>query len=148
MKCPKCQTENESSARFCADCGSRMSTPRTVSPASRTRTPSQTTCPSCGRENPAGSAFCESCGAKLAAPLTSAAPAGQTAVRQTPGKTSGAWWLMPIFLGWLGGLVAWLIVRESDKSKAKRLLWLGIILTIVWIIISILFSVLAAFLEF
>jgi len=153
MKCPKCQTENESGARFCANCGSRLSAPRPAAAAGPTRTPGQNSCPSCGQVNPPGSAFCETCGMKLAAPRTNVAPAGQTAVRQAPtkpaaqakGNTSGAWWLLPIFLGWVGGLIGYLVVKESDQSKAKGLLVFGIIWTVFWVVISVIASVVMNF---
>ncbi len=58
-------------------------------------------------------------------------------------QTSWAWWLMPIFLSWLGGLVAYFAVRDKDRSKAKWLLVLGIILTalpLVFVSLAILVS--------
>ena len=145
MKCPNCQTENESGARFCANCGSQMTPPRPA--AGHTRATGKTTCPNCGQENPAGSAFCETCGMKLAAApapssrpgqaaTTTAAPP-QTGTTQTKGKTSGAWWLLPIFLGWVGGLIGYLVVKESDQSKAKGLLIFGIVWTVFWIVLYI-----------
>lgn len=50
---------------------------------------------------------------------------------------SGAWWLLPIFFTWLGGLVAYFAVRDRDRGKAKAMLWTGIILAVVVAIIVI-----------
>lgn len=47
-------------------------------------------------------------------------------------KQSKAWWLAPIFLGWLGGLLMWLALKEENKPMAKKGLIVGIVLTVVW----------------
>ena len=110
-------------------------------------------CSSCGTANTAGSKFCNSCGASLipgqlaAAPATppppavAASPVAATAPKAA-GKTSGAWWFLPLFFGLIGGLVAWALVKETDNSKAKRLLFFGIFITVFWFIISIVILVL------
>ena len=60
------------------------------------------------------------------------------------GKPSAAWWLLPIFLSWLGGIIAWLGVKDRDPRMAKNCLILGIILTVVPIAIGILFTSIAS----
>ena len=50
MRCTKCGTESTTSRKFCAACGSPLST----------------RCPKCGAENAPSSAFCEDCGDALA----------------------------------------------------------------------------------
>ena len=57
---------------------------------------------------------------------------------------SAAWWLLPIFLSWLGGIIAWLGVKDRDPRVAKNCLILGIILTVVPIAIGILFASIAS----
>jgi hypothetical protein len=52
MKCPNCQTENPSDARFCNGCGQKL----------------DLACPECGKTNPPGSRFCKGCGQKLSLP--------------------------------------------------------------------------------
>ncbi|HDZ91232.1 MAG TPA: zinc-ribbon domain-containing protein, partial [Deltaproteobacteria bacterium] len=49
MKCPKCQTGNPKSRRFCRECGERL----------------LLICPQCGLENLPGDKFCGECGQKL-----------------------------------------------------------------------------------
>ena len=49
MKCPKCQHENPSDARFCNGCGQKL----------------ELACPECGKTNPPGSRFCNGCGHNL-----------------------------------------------------------------------------------
>jgi class 3 adenylate cyclase len=50
MRCTKCGTESTTSRKFCAACGSPLSS----------------RCPKCGAENAPSSAFCEDCGTALA----------------------------------------------------------------------------------
>ena len=47
----------------------------------------------------------------VGAPVGDAAPPAR--------RVSGAWWLLPIFMGWLGGLIAWLVNRDLDPDKAR-----------------------------
>src|ERR1700732_1812682 len=57
MRCTKCGTESTTSRKFCATCGSPLSS----------------RCPKCGAENAPSSAFCEDCGAALSRNAASAA---------------------------------------------------------------------------
>jgi membrane protease subunit (stomatin/prohibitin family) len=50
-KCPSCGTENPAGAKFCNNCGAKLT--GTVK------------CPTCGTENPAGAKFCSNDGTKL-----------------------------------------------------------------------------------
>jgi uncharacterized membrane protein YeaQ/YmgE (transglycosylase-associated protein family) len=50
---------------------------------------------------------------------------------------SNGWYVLPIFLGWIGGIIAYFILRRDDPRKAKNCLYLGIILGIVGIILNI-----------
>ncbi len=52
MKCPRCQHDNPTGQRFCADCGERLAT----------------LCPSCRAPNAADQRFCGDCGAALSPP--------------------------------------------------------------------------------
>lgn len=75
----------------------------------------------------------------IAAPATDGrAPAtsGWTAGGPTAGpgvrrrRVSGAWWLLPIFMGWLGGLIAWLVNRDVDPDRARAMLITGIVISL------------------
>ena len=48
------------------------------------------------------------------------------------------WYLLPIFVGLIGGIIAYLILRHDDPKKAKKCLYVGIALAIIGIIINIL----------
>ena len=51
---------------------------------------------------------------------------------------SNVWYLLPIFVGLIGGVIAYWILRHDDPKKAKKCLYLGIALAIVGIVINIL----------
>src|SRR3990172_1352541 len=67
----------------------------------------------------------------------SAAPRPQPNPFAQPRRVSGAWWLLPILAGWLGGLIAWLLVRENDPAKARAMLFTGIGISAVLILIIV-----------
>lgn len=52
-------------------------------------------------------------------------------------RVSGAWWLLPIFMGWLGGLIAWLVNRDTDPRTARAMLVTGIVISAVLIVLLI-----------
>jgi class 3 adenylate cyclase/tetratricopeptide (TPR) repeat protein len=58
MRCPRCQAANPEAARFCGECGARL-----------TRT-----CPHCRAEVSRGKSFCWACGGQLADPATDRGP--------------------------------------------------------------------------
>ena len=51
---------------------------------------------------------------------------------------SNFWFLLPIFLGLIGGIIAYFILRQDDPKKAKNCLYLGIVLAIIGIMINML----------
>jgi len=51
---------------------------------------------------------------------------------------SNAWYLLPIFVGLVGGIIAYFVLRHDDPDKAKKCLYIGIILAVIGIIINIL----------
>ena len=56
-----------------------------------------------------------------------------------PGKArSNAWFLLPVFLGMIGGVIAFFILRHDDPRKAKNCLYLGLVLMVIGIILNIL----------
>jgi len=47
------------------------------------------------------------------------------------------WYVLPIFFGLIGAIIAYFAIRRDDPQKAKKCLYLGIILTAINIIINI-----------
>jgi len=140
MMCPKCRSYNEAGARFCDSCGSAIEVDR-YSVAASAPSP-QVQCPGCGKLNTLDSLFCESCGNRIVQKVQPGTQpvhpvSHQTVSPPSTSKTSAAWWLLPIFLLWIGGLIAFLVLKDNDKSKATKLLWTGIGLTVFWIVSGI-----------
>jgi hypothetical protein len=118
------------------------------------------TCPRCGRPTP-DATFCQYCGRSLHSCGTCGARISKIALfcpecgapipkenREAIAveRTSWAWWLLPLvlaFIGfaWIGGLIAWSLIRYRDPNKATLLLWFGISLTVIEIVVAIVLRV-------
>ena len=59
-------------------------------------------------------------------------------MENTEKPRSNAWFLLPVFLGVIGGIIAFFILRNDDPRKAKNCLYLGVVLMIIGIIFNIL----------
>jgi len=55
--------------------------------------------------------------------------------------SSGLWWLAPVFLAVIGGLLAWLKNKSKEPGKAKAMLWTGIGLTAVYAVVVFVFAI-------
>ena len=55
-------------------------------------------------------------------------------------RRSNAWFLLPIFFGIIGGLIAFFVIRQDDPAKAKNCLYLGIALMVVGIIMNLILA--------
>jgi len=53
---------------------------------------------------------------------------------------SNAWFLLPIFFGLIGGIIAFFILRQSDSRKARNCLYLGIVFMIIGVVLNILIA--------
>ena len=55
-----------------------------------------------------------------------------------PRKTlSSVWYMMPLFFGVIGGLIVWMTKKDDDHAKAKRMLVLGIVISILYVAIIV-----------
>ena len=89
-------------------------------------------CRSCGKEMADNAMFCPSCGA----PARAAAPTTPTAVPWQPSQqVSAAWYLVPLFFGIIGGIIAWAVTKDRDPRRATNLLIFGLVWTLVPVII-------------
>ncbi len=59
-------------------------------------------------------------------------------MEHTEKPRSNVWFLLPVFLGIIGGIIAFFILRHDDPRKAKNCLYLGIVLMVIGIIFNIL----------
>ncbi|HYC11739.1 MAG TPA: zinc-ribbon domain-containing protein [Nitrososphaerales archaeon] len=79
-------------------------------------------CPNCGKEVSPEAYACPNCGHPLKQPQPLSEPREHV---------SAAWWLLPIFLAWIGGLVGYLVLKDRNRSTAIRILIFGIVWTFV-----------------
>ena len=56
---------------------------------------------------------------------------------QTPKIRSKWWYLLPIFLGVIGGIMTWIFLKSYDRKLAKICLILGVTLDLIEIIIFV-----------
>lgn len=52
-------------------------------------------------------------------------------------RRSRAWYLLPIFLGIVGGVIAYFVLRQDDNQLAKNCLYLGTALTVIHIALTL-----------
>ncbi|MGQ0791985.1 MAG: hypothetical protein ACT4NJ_07170 [Nitrosopumilaceae archaeon] len=82
-------------------------------------------CPGCGEELPSLDAdVCTHCGRLVKEHLRTAANE-----EKLQRKRSGWWYLLPIFMSIIGGVIAYFVLKEDDPKLAKNCLILGIIIT-------------------
>ncbi len=75
---------------------------------------------------------CPNCGAPVKGmAMSSVAPPN------TAQHVSGAWYLVPLFFGILGGIIAWAVNKDKDPKRARNLLIFGLLWTFVPLIIGI-----------
>ena len=53
---------------------------------------------------------------------------------------SNAWFLLPIFFGMIGGIIAFFILRRDDPRKARNCLYVGIVFMVIGIILNIIIA--------
>lgn len=54
-----------------------------------------------------------------------------SAARPASRRVSAAWWLLPILMGWLGGLIAWIVNKDVEPDRARAMLITGIVISVV-----------------
>ncbi|HZW54854.1 MAG TPA: zinc-ribbon domain-containing protein [Nitrososphaerales archaeon] len=86
-------------------------------------------CENCGKEITPGAKICGYCGT----PVTAYEQSIQTPVQlyKQSGSYNKLWWLLPIFVGVIGGLIAFFGVRKRSTKAAVIMLVVGIISTII-----------------
>lgn len=105
-------------------------------------------CPHCGTEIlESDPKFCPRCGKQIVTKLQTEEPKvsvtnWEPALKTDFGTSSGsyreyslAWYLMPILFAFIGGVLAYLGVRDKDEDAAKILLWVGLLITLFWVVV-------------
>jgi len=84
---------------------------------------------------------CPQCGKALSPPgMTDKAVTAKETPEKTTKKPSRLWYLLPIFLNIIGGVIGYFIIRNRDRKFAERLLIIGIIMIVVAWIASFVFA--------
>jgi Mg-chelatase subunit ChlD/ribosomal protein L40E len=131
--CPQCGAPSAVGSVFCNKCGNSL-TMNIPYPATGAVAPRNSTyCPQCGAPNDVGSTFCNKCGSSMTLQPTESVPAYQQPQAFVPKTPSPFWWFLPFFLGVIGGLIAWLALKDKNRDMAKRLL----ITSIAWTVLML-----------
>ena len=97
-------------------------------------------CSKCGNEEMQDKNFCSKCGTSLRV------FSQNSSIYQT--RKSRWWYLLPIFFGIIGGIIAYLILKDDDRELAKNCLYLGIVLTVIGFAIGLIFEMTAAMMHY
>jgi hypothetical protein len=79
-------------------------------------------CPYCGKEVSPEAYTCPNCGHPLKEPVPPPEPKEHV---------SAAWWLLPFFLAWIGGIAGYFALKDRNRSTATNILIFGIVWTFV-----------------
>ena len=55
----------------------------------------------------------------------------------TEKSRSNMWYLLPILVGMIGGIIAYLAIRKDDPRKAKNCIYIGLVMVLIGIIFNI-----------
>ncbi len=92
-------------------------------------------CPHCGKDVSPEAISCPNCGH----PLKQVQPAAKPIE-----PISGWWWLVPFFLAWIGGLIAYFVLKDRNQKTAEHMLIFGVVWTFVGaIVVFVLFLLVA-----
>ena len=144
-KCPQCNTDRPQDEQgqylaFCDECGHKFAA--SSEPQSQPQTlQSETSDGASGSQSKSFEEYENDYVGRVGG-NSNPQPRYNNSQRNGPygGKPSAAWWMLPIFLGWGGGLIAWACVKDRDPRMAKNCLILGIILSVVPIAVILLYA--------
>jgi len=78
-------------------------------------------CPRCGKEVSPQTFYCPNCGNNLSQATPPAQPTE---------SVSALYWLLPLFFAFLGGIVAYVVVKDRNPKEAGHLLIFGLVWTL------------------
>ena len=90
-------------------------------------------CTNCGNKILESAQFCTNCG-KSPNATSHTNDSNYQQYSQPTQSAGGIWYLLPIFFGLFGGIIAWAVIRNRNSNRAKNCLILGIVITVVPIV--------------
>ena len=91
-----------------------------------------TKCYFCGKELPQGNNYCTHCDHET----NTIDPFKKTFIYK---KRSVVWFLLPIFIGIIGGVIAYAALRNSDPKKGLYCLIIGVVITVAGFVLNLLY---------
>ena len=82
-----------------------------------------------------GKIYCQVCADEIFVKKKAGGPSSSGVVKAVPvaeEKLEGYWWLLVIFLVWVGGLITWALNKDRAPEAAKSMLFWGIGFTFIW----------------
>lgn len=89
-----------------------------------------TDCYFCSKELPEGKTYCVHCDHET----NTTNPFEKTTIYK---KRSNAWYLLPIFFGIIGGIIAFVIIRKDDSMKGAYCLIIGVVTMVVGFVLNL-----------
>ena len=88
-------------------------------------------CSNCGK------GLCSNCKLELRGKLYCQSCADDTFAKVTDTKVSASYYVLPVFFGLVGGIIAYFVNgnNKKNRNRAKNMLGLGIIVSIVWVVL-------------
>jgi predicted nucleic acid-binding Zn ribbon protein len=78
--------------------------------------------------------FCTNCGAEIDAKAVVCPKCG-VAQHKADENVSSLWYLVPLFFGFVGGIIAWAVNKDRNAPKARNML----VFSIIWTVLVALF---------
>jgi hypothetical protein len=88
-------------------------------------------CIMCGQQMLESTQFCTNCGQSPNAISQTTVSHNQQYSSQSTQSAGRIWYLLPLFFGLFGGIIAWAIIRKRNSKRARNILILGIIFGII-----------------
>lgn len=85
-------------------------------------------CVNCGAQIDLNAEICPKCGVRVSPPPQPTIPVQ---------AVSDAWYLVPILFAIIGGLIAYVVIKDKDSKKATNMIIVGILSSILWFIIAL-----------
>jgi len=63
-------------------------------------------------------------------------PKSTTPTQTLPSSQSDMIWILPILLGWIGGVIMYFVLKDEDKERGLKGLYVGVIISVITSIVG------------